>query len=57
MLVALMIGAIMGGIFVHDFGLSAVLISGIVFTLLALLLFLVIAYWLDRSAKIQSAPT
>ena len=54
---ALMIGAIMGGIFVHDFGLSAVLISGIVFTLLALLLFLVIAYWLDRSAKIQSAPT
>ena len=54
---ALMIGAIMGGMFVHDFGLSAVLISGIVFTLLALLLFLFIAYRLDRSAKIQSAPT
>lgn len=53
---ALMLGAILGGLFVHDFGLSSVLISGIVFTLLALLLFLVVSNRLTRSAKIQSAP-
>ena len=47
--VALLVGAIMGGILVHDYGLMAVLVSGILFTTVALLLFAGISIRLDRS--------
>jgi len=52
--VALLVGSIIGGLLVHDFGLSAVLVSGIAFTLLALGLFLLIAYKLAQSPRVTS---
>lgn len=46
--VALMVGAIVGGTLVHNYGFASVLTSGIVFTLGALTLFIWVSVRLDR---------